>query len=168
MRTRSDRNRLAGCEPRLPLGVWADLVRVLKRQPAQVRDLPVLSGVAKEATARWLKGLQQRGLAEVVPDAGGSRFKLARLTPRGRTEAKACGRQTAEVEEDWEARFGVEAISELRTCLQTLIAEPTLEYSPLRLAVTPYPEGWRAELPAPLTLPHYPVVSHRGGFPDGS
>ena len=43
----------------------------------------------------------------------------------------------------------------------------------------PHPDGWRANPPyARLTqamiadpagaLPHYPMVSHRGGYPDGS
>ena len=43
----------------------------------------------------------------------------------------------------------------------------------------PYPDGWRAHPPylgqtrALLSdpggaLPHYPMVSHRGGYPDGS
>lgn len=42
-----------------------------------------------------------------------------------------------------------------------------------------YPDGWRAHKPYMAhttamigdpggSLPHYPVVSHRGGFPDGS
>ncbi len=43
----------------------------------------------------------------------------------------------------------------------------------------PYPGGWRAHPPylrltqamiadPAGTLPHYPMVSHRGGYPDGS
>jgi hypothetical protein len=35
----------------------------------------------------------------------------------------------------------------------------------------PHPDGWRARPPYASragTLPHYPFVSHRGGFPDGS
>jgi hypothetical protein len=32
----------------------------------------------------------------------------------------------------------------------------------------PYPDGWRASLPPPQGLPHYPMILHRGGFPDGS
>jgi hypothetical protein len=27
---------------------------------------------------------------------------------------------------------------------------------------------WRASVPNPETLPHYPMVLHRGGYPDGS
>ena len=52
-------------------------------------------------------------------------------------------------------------------------------HSVVRTALAPYPEGWRANPPYlartqkmisdPATaLPHYPMVSHRGGFPDGS
>jgi hypothetical protein len=32
----------------------------------------------------------------------------------------------------------------------------------------PYPDGWRASVRAPATLPQYPMVLHRGGYPDGS
>jgi hypothetical protein len=27
---------------------------------------------------------------------------------------------------------------------------------------------WRARVPAPAALPHYPMTLHRGGYPDGS
>ena len=32
----------------------------------------------------------------------------------------------------------------------------------------PYPDGWRAKVRRPEALPHYPMVLHRGGYPDGS
>jgi hypothetical protein len=32
----------------------------------------------------------------------------------------------------------------------------------------PYPENWRDSVRPPITLPHYPMVLHRGGYPDGS
>jgi hypothetical protein len=31
-----------------------------------------------------------------------------------------------------------------------------------------HPDGWRASLAKPQGLPHYPMILHRGGFPDGS
>ena len=40
--------------------------------------------------------------------------------------------------------------------------------SPLLRALAPYPDGWRAQLPPLNGLPHFPMESHRGGFPDGS
>ena len=36
------------------------------------------------------------------------------------------------------------------------------------LDLTAPPDCWRARLPRPDTLPHHPVISHRGGYPDGS
>jgi hypothetical protein len=32
----------------------------------------------------------------------------------------------------------------------------------------PYADGWRASVCRPGTLPHYPMILHRGGYPDGS
>jgi hypothetical protein len=32
----------------------------------------------------------------------------------------------------------------------------------------PYPGNWRLQVRPPVTLPHYPMVLHRGGYPDGS
>jgi hypothetical protein len=32
----------------------------------------------------------------------------------------------------------------------------------------PYPDGWRSKIRLPRRLAHAPIVSHRGGFPDGS
>jgi hypothetical protein len=32
----------------------------------------------------------------------------------------------------------------------------------------PYPDNRQARVRPPTTLPHYPMVLHRGGYPDGS
>ena len=39
---------------------------------------------------------------------------------------------------------------------------------PLMQGLEPYPDGWRAKVRRPGVLPHYPMVLHRGGYPDGS
>jgi hypothetical protein len=31
-----------------------------------------------------------------------------------------------------------------------------------------YLDNWRAKVPKATTLPHFPMVLHRGGYPDGS
>jgi hypothetical protein len=31
-----------------------------------------------------------------------------------------------------------------------------------------FPDGWRAKVPKAETLPSFPMVLHRGGYPDGS
>jgi hypothetical protein len=49
-----------------------------------------------------------------------------------------------------------------------MVGDGTREASRLFSGLDPYPEGWRARVIEPETLPHYPMVLHRGGYPDGS
>lgn len=73
-----------------------------------------------------------------------------------------CAPLARRVETRWAQRFGAAETAELRAA-----------------GLRPYDDGWRAHPPyAHLTeamladplavLPHYPMVSHRRGFPDGS
>jgi len=55
----------------------------------------------------------------------------------------------------------------LRAALEPLVGDGTLASSPLAAGLAPEPGNWRASVKAPETLPHYPMVLHRGGFPDG-
>jgi hypothetical protein len=72
------------------------------------------------------------------------------------------------IEERWQARFGKDPIRNLRESLGRLVSSPTTQLSPLFKGLEPYPDGWRTSVRKPDTLPHYPMVLHRGGFPDGS
>ena len=72
------------------------------------------------------------------------------------------------LEERRKARTGEEASSGLRAALESLAGDGTREGSPLFQGLDPYPEGWRAKIKAPATLPHFPMLLHCGGFPDGS
>jgi hypothetical protein len=56
----------------------------------------------------------------------------------------------------------------VRAAVEGLVGGGTPSDSPLFAGLAPYPDGWRAEIALRQTLPHYPFVSHRGGFPDGS
>ncbi len=38
----------------------------------------------------------------------------------------------------------------------------------LQAGLVPPPDGWRAETAPIQVLPAFPLVLHRGGFPDGS
>jgi len=87
---------------------------------------------------------------------------------KGREAQEAYRRLLAAIEKRWEARFGAEVIDRLRESLERLAGEPGAKSSPLFRGLEPYPDGWRASKPRPETLPHYPMVLHRGGFPDGS
>jgi hypothetical protein len=58
-------------------------------------------------------------------------------------------------------RFGEETISTLRAGLEGLLPS-------LWLVLEPYPDGWGASVQKLAVLPYFPMVLHRGGFPDGS
>jgi DNA-binding MarR family transcriptional regulator len=149
-------------ESELSLAISANVVRVLDEKGVRVRDLPLLSGVSKEAIAMALGVLQKKRIAVVGPDPAGGRTKVARLTPKGREAQDRYGRLVGLIEERWQARFGPEAVRALRESLGRLSGEPLFR------GLEPYPDGWRASVRKPDALPHYPMVLHRGGFPDGS
>jgi DNA-binding MarR family transcriptional regulator len=155
----------SGADSRLK--VSANILRVLDEQGVRVADIPALSGVARMAIDNWLGSLEEHRYLVVGPDAMGGRSKLARLTPRGREARDAYLRWTDDVELRWEGRFGTQTLRALRDSIEPIVGGPAAE-SPLWRGMEPYPDGWRAQLRRPDTLPHYPVVSARGGFPDGS
>ncbi len=80
----------------------------------------------------------------------------------------------AEIDAAWADRFGADEVRRLRSALASV-----LEHPDLAVGLRPYAGGWRASKPYlarteallenPRTaLPHYPMVLHRGGWPDGS
>ena len=114
--------------------------------------------------------LTKRDLVTAGTDPAGGRGKAARLTPRGQEAQWAYTAGIATVEQKSAERFGADAIARLRAALETAApgdpGDPAA--SPLMQGLEPYPDNWRADIRPPRTLPHYPMVLHRGGFPDGS
>jgi DNA-binding MarR family transcriptional regulator len=149
-------------ESEMSLAICANVMRVLDEKAMRVRDLPILTGVSKEAISTALGFLQKRQMAVVEPYQSGSSGKVARLTPKGRKAQDAYRHRLGIVEAHWQSYFGVDTIRALRELLARLAGEPLLR------GLEPYPDGWRASVRKPNTLPHYPMVLHRGGFPDGS
>ena len=154
-------------ESELSLAISANVVRILDEKGVRVRDLPLLTGVSKGAISVALGFLQKRHAVVVEPDQAGSRVKVARLTPKGREAQDAYHQLLGSIEKRWEARFGKDTIRNLRKSLERLAGDSTA-HSPLFRGLEPYPDGWRASIRKPNILPHYPMVLHRGGFPDGS
>jgi len=148
-------------ESPLSLAICANVLRVLDEKGVPVRELPRLSGVSKEAIAMATGFLGKKGLIVLEDDPMGSRAKMARLTVQGVEAEGRYRRLLAKTEERWRERFGEEKIRALREALGRLEAE-------LFRGLEPYPEGWRASVRKPEVLPHYPMVLHRGGYPDGS
>jgi hypothetical protein len=110
-----------------------------------------------------LSQLQERRLLLVGPDPAGSRYKVAQLTPLGGQAQQQYEPAVAARERLWVSAYSTETVQALRAVLEALVGEPTAAHSPLFSALVPCSDGWRAAVPAPTMLPHYPVVSHRGG-----
>jgi DNA-binding MarR family transcriptional regulator len=144
------------------LAICANVVRVLTEAGVRSRDIPDLAGVSKEAVSMATGILVKRGLAIEGRDPAGSRWRIVRLTPRGALAQAAYHELAADVEDAWRERFAAGPVAALRTALERLPARQLLE------GTDPYPEGWRARVAAPTLLAHYPMVLHRGAYPDGS
>ena len=159
----------------ISLALSADVLRVLDTDRVRLGDLPRLGGVSKEAVAMAVGWLETAGLATVGTDPNGGRAKLVSLTSKGSRAQVKTRELSDELEETWVQRFGGQLVDRVRTAVGRLLAQPR----ELAAGLQPYPDGWRsskpyqwqtsARLDDPLgTLPHHPMVLHRGGFPDGS
>ncbi|HEX4259187.1 MAG TPA: hypothetical protein VH089_29135 [Streptosporangiaceae bacterium] len=154
---------------KLSMAVHANLLRVLDTDGVLVKDLPGRSGVSKEAIAMALGLLTRGDLAVVGPAPGGGRFKAARLTGRGQEAQWAYADALGQLDTRTAQRFGPGIVAGLRAALEPLAGDPAdPAHAPLMAGLEPYPDNWRADVRPPQTLPHFPMVLHRGGFPDGS
>jgi len=155
-------------ESRLALAITANTLRALSAEATRLRDLPRLTGVSREANAMCSGFLVRRECAVIEPDPAATRGKVIRLTDKGVRARANAERNVAVTEEHWRTAYGAPALDALRAALEPLVADGTLASSPLAAGLTPEPGNWRASVRTPETLPHYPMVLHRGGFPDGS
>jgi hypothetical protein len=164
-------------ESQLSLPLSANFVRVLDERGVLVKDLPLLAGVSKEATAMALTFLAKT--AYVVVEGASAGTRSARLSPTGREVQRDYDRLHAEVAAQWETRFGAETVERLQSSLGRLLEQRDGKHARLARGLEPYDGGWRASdayrtqtdavLDDPIArLPHYPMVLHRGGWPDGS
>jgi DNA-binding MarR family transcriptional regulator len=151
---------------KVSLALFADVLRVLDEEPVPIRDLPHRSGVSKEAISMALAVLVKRGLAVLEQNPSGAPGQVATLTPKGSRSRSEHDRLLRGVEQQLESRAGAGVISAVRDSLEPLVGDS--RGSRLFPALEPYPEGWRESVRGPETLPHFPMVLHRGGYPDGS
>lgn len=151
-------------ESEVSLPVTANILRLMRGAPVRTRDLPAVSGISKEAISVGLAFLQCKGYLEQVSDR---RTRWAALTEAGKNVATERLAAIDRIEKRWTKRFGAGPSKQLRDALEVLVADGSSE-APVFECLTPYPDGWRAVLPKPQALPHFPVILHRGGYPDGS
>jgi hypothetical protein len=159
-------------EARISMAIGANTLRVLRPNPedspVRVRDLPRLTGVSKEANAMCTGWLERHGCAEVVADPSGGRGKVALITAKGRGGQAKHRRLLESTEAAWRQAYGPASVERLIAALAPIVAEGTYAASPLAAGLEPSDGNWRASVRRPETLPHYPMVLHRGGYPDGS
>ena len=150
-------------ESKLALPLCANVVRVVDERDVSVQDVPLRGGISKEAVAMATTFLVKHGY--VVREE-----KVIRLTSIGRETRERAERLHGELE-PWSPRLA----GRLRAALAGLLEQTDA----LVLGLRPHPGGWRGSKPylgqteAMLAdptgvLPHYPMVLHRGGWPDGS
>ena len=155
-------------EAGLALAISANVLRVLSQDGTRLRDLPPPTGTSKESV-RWAMGiLTRRYLAVEEPDPAAGRGKVARLTPGGLDAQRRHREVAGAIEQRWRERFADAAAGALRAALEPLAIAPGAGRPPLFQCLEPHPDNWRASVRRPVTLPHYPMVLHRGGYPDGS
>jgi DNA-binding MarR family transcriptional regulator len=152
----------------LSLAMGANVLRVLSDEGVLVRDLPRLSGVSKEAMAMGLGVLEKHGLVEAETSARTQRSKAVMLTERGVRAAAEHEQRVRRIESQWRQRRGGEWLQPLRAALEIFLAPGPDGRGPIFAALAPAPGNWRAKIAPPECLPHYPMVLHRGGYPDGS
>lgn len=146
------------------LAIAANIMRVLDADGVLAKEVPMRAGVSKEAVAiaeGWL--VKQR----YVDVDGKGVGRVLRLTSKGEAAQKNYDALVGRIEDQWRADAGTDAIDRLRVALDPLVGAGD-STSPLFQCLVPYPENWRAKLPKPSTLPHFPMVLHRGGYPDGA
>jgi hypothetical protein len=133
-------------QSRLPLPISANLLRVLGEPAIRLRDVPELAGVAKEQVDLSVAFLERQ---ECLTQHVENRTRYAAPTAKGKL-AQDTYTRIMEGIDDAGLRAALERLDRLDDGLR------------------PYPDGWRAQLKSTGTLPHCPIVSHRGGYPDGS
>jgi hypothetical protein len=146
----------------VPLTMAANLVRVIDDEGARTADLVRRSGISKEAMA-FLTGWRQRPRLSVE-----SAPRTLTLTAAGRIAKTEYETLARTIEQSWATRFPGDVAARLRSALEQVVVDATLARSPLAQLVKA-PEGcWRSWVKSPETLPHFPMILHRGGYPDGA
>jgi DNA-binding MarR family transcriptional regulator len=149
-------------QARVSLTIAANTLRVLDEVGVPIRRLPMLTGVSKEGNSMALGFLARRECVVLEADPSAQRGQRARLTSKGKRSQGKYHRLLQQTEAQWNERFGADKVAALRLALQRPSESLLFE------GLTPYADGWRASVVAPETLPHFPMVLHRGGYPDGS
>ena len=147
----------------LSLPLTANFVRVLDKAGLDVREIPAIAGVSKEATSMALKFLTKTGYVSVDAKARAPHCRRAwrrrRPLPVYMRTSNEHGRHVTAAEgHGGGPRSAHSALRRLAAVSRTAGGRGS-SYVEQTNAVIDDPTG---------RLPHYPMVLHRGGWPDGS
>lgn len=155
-------------ESPVSLAVAANVLRLVEPEGIRLRDLPLRSGVSKESIAMALTFLKARRYIKILSELPPRKWKRLLLTPEGVLAQADARRLTDELDTRWRKRFGALRLTRLAKTLEGIAGDGSAGNSPLFQGLKPYDDGWRAKAAEIQVLPHFPMVLHRGGFPDGS
>jgi hypothetical protein len=148
----------------LSLPLCANALRLLGENPLPIRGLHDMAGISKEAMKVSL-GFLVRNSHASTGRAPGTRGPAVRLTSKGLATRDLYQTRVKEIEATWKKRFGSASLVELRESLADLVHDGSPSASHLYQGLTPIPGNWRGPVKG---LPWYPMVLHRGGYPDGA
>lgn len=150
---------------RLP--ICANVLRLIGDDGSAVAAIPEHSGVARMTVDNWIGSLAKHGYLKTDTESGGRRRRMARLTTKGAHARDSYLQWTHSLEGRWPGAQSSAALGRLRRAAQHIVGHPG-PGSLLWKGIAPYPDGWRNQVPPRQVLPHFPVVTAKGGFPDGS
>ena len=95
----------------------ARLLQRVAEGGSRLTDLAAQAQVTTQTAGELVDQLQRRGYVERVPDPSDGRARLVRLGPCGRAAVALAAPVVAEVEAEWAAHLGPEAMAALRSAL---------------------------------------------------
>jgi DNA-binding MarR family transcriptional regulator len=97
--------------------------RHISGEGSRLTDLAERAELTKQAVGEVVDDLQEHGYVERAADPQDRRAKIIRLTDRGEEAYEAAMTIFAEIEREWEERYGEEQVAALRTVLEEVVAE---------------------------------------------
>ena len=156
--------------PDVSLTAAANVLRVIDDEGTPLKAMPGRAGIVKEGQGALINFLKKKGYFSIGTD----KTKTLKLTAKGKEAREDYPTRVAAIEARWELSVGRQTLVALRQGLDTVLDHPKFV-----AGLQPHAGGWRldkryvaltnATIADPRAgLPHHPMITHRGGFPDGA
>jgi DNA-binding MarR family transcriptional regulator len=97
--------------------------RFIHEEGSRLTDLAESAGLTKQAVGEVVSDLEQLGYVERAADPGDGRAKLIRLTELGADARRTALAIFADLERDWEQRYGAGRVAAMRELLEHIAAD---------------------------------------------